>query len=652
MYKVEQHKIDKTEYSTDELQAYAIYKPAVDTYKNTKEKITAKYTKDLEVLNLELDKIAKEINKNLQEREAVAQETRREEQVLKHKEEIKGIVYDIKIVDKAIEKEDEFLNRPEVLALDKALARRYQHNLSRHRRALENRLQRRKEIVKGKGLNLEVAPDEELSDGGYSSIEELKDKKTLPHRHKIKKTRLREPYPSLFEYPHQIPTHHTVGSLGDTEQQELRVRIEAKANQDQEKKTKAKKKGKKEVVELPEQVDIENPKESEEIQIPSPTATMHRGGNRNGRNGNEGDDDRQDERNHYWSLRDIPKLEGKGEQPFSHLMEFEDYLVASGVILDKDEDDPRQGPDYRDIINKFKASLKNNARVWYSMYIEKRIPDLHTAEGWKTVKSKFLTYFNPIGSTKEQQIKAWKELKWKPEEEKLTDFVFRFSQLAHELGYTDEQQVSHFVLCIPRGMYLYLEGARTVPDAAENLRKGIALGGMETFGAISKPVQDDSKPSVPFMVMKENRTQSDDTLRVVKESIHESSKTLVKQLDKIGDKLANVVEDFQKKQNTGNGRGRNRDRSNSRSRDNSRENYRDNYKNYRSGGRDYYRNRSRDSRDNSRDRERGRVRDRSNSRERRRNRPRSGSGQRYFDKGEVCSFCNRSGHFAHNCFRL
>ena len=67
-------------------------------------------------------------------------------------------------------------------------------------------------------------------------------------------------------------------------------------------------------------------------------------GNRNGRNGDEGDDDRQDDRNHYWSLRDIPKLvrfEGKGEQPFLHFMEFEDYLVASGVTVDEDENDPR-----------------------------------------------------------------------------------------------------------------------------------------------------------------------------------------------------------------------------------------------------------------------------------------------------------------------
>ena len=89
------------------------------------------------------------------------------------------------------------------------------------------------------------------------------------------------------------------------------------------------------------------------------------------------------------------------------------------------------------------------------MFIDKRVQDLHSAEGWKTVKSKFLTYFNPIGSTKEQQTKAWKELKWKPEEEKLTVFVFRFSQLGHELGYSDEQQISHFVLCIHQEVCTY-----------------------------------------------------------------------------------------------------------------------------------------------------------------------------------------------------
>ena len=140
----------------------------------------------------------------------------------------------------------------------------------------------------------------------------------------------------------------------------------------------------------------------------------------------------------------------------------------------------------------------------------------------------------------------------------------------------------------------------------------------------------------------------------------------MKQLDKIGDKLANVVEDFQKKQFSRNSRNRDRGRSNSRSRDNLRDNYRnrswdtrdnkDNYRNRswdRRDNRDNYRNRSRgrrDSRDNSR--ERGRGRDRSNSRDGRRNKPRSGSGQRYFDKNDFCNYCNRTGHPRHRCFRL
>ena len=88
-------------------------------------------------------------------------------------------------------------------------------------------------------------------------------------------------------------------------------------------------------------------------------------------------------------LETFPNLREKVSNHTHTSWNFEDYLVASGIAIEPDDE-----PDYRDIINKFKASLKNNARVWYSMYIENRVPDLHSAEGWKTVKSKFLTYFN------------------------------------------------------------------------------------------------------------------------------------------------------------------------------------------------------------------------------------------------------------------
>ena len=424
-------------------------------------------------------------------------------------------------------------------------------------------MSRRQQIIKGKGLPLDVTPDDELSDSGYSSIEEFKDRETLPHRYRFKRSRFRESYPSLFDYPNEIPKHHTVDRLVADEQEELNKRI---VKQEQETKTKNKPKKAETGKQIPSKLSVVSDQKDPDLTPPQTPVKMP--GNRD------------EEKTHYWCLRDIPKFEGKGEQPFSHLMEFEDYLIASGVRMEPDEGESgrRVDVDYRDIINKFKASLKNNARVWYSMYIDGRIKDLYSEAGWKTIKSRFLTYFSPIGSTKEQQIKAWKELKWKPEEEKLTDFVFRFSQLAHELAYTDGQQIAHFVLCIPRGLYLYLEGAKTVPDAVENLRKGIASGGLDTFNSASaSKTTDDSKPSVPFMAVKEYRPQvtTEDTLRVVKESIHdsvyESSRSMIKQLDKIGDKLANVVEDFQKKQSSRNSR--NRDRSNSRDRNDSRDRY-------------------------------------------------------------------------------
>ena len=43
----------------------------------------------------------------------------------------------------------------------------------------------------------------------------------------------------------------------------------------------------------------------------------------------EDDDDVSQHRHFHWSLKDIPRFEGQdGEQPFLHLMEFEDYLVV------------------------------------------------------------------------------------------------------------------------------------------------------------------------------------------------------------------------------------------------------------------------------------------------------------------------------------
>ena len=53
----------------DDLQAYAIYSTAINTFKETKDKTTKQYNKDLEAIELEIDGLAKEINKQILTRE-------------------------------------------------------------------------------------------------------------------------------------------------------------------------------------------------------------------------------------------------------------------------------------------------------------------------------------------------------------------------------------------------------------------------------------------------------------------------------------------------------------------------------------------------------------------------------------------------------
>ena len=213
-------KIDKVKLTLDDLQTYAIYSTAIITFKETKDKTTKQYNRDLEEIELEIDELAKEISRQILTGEQQQQKTDRTKEIHKLKVESEGILQDIRRIEQAVAVEDQFLNGKDIGLLDKASAKRYQQKLVKHKRNLENRWNRRQQIIKGKEF-LDVTPDDELSDGGYSSIEEFKDRETLPHRYKIKRSRFRENNPSLFDYPNEIPKHHTVDKLAADEQEEL-----------------------------------------------------------------------------------------------------------------------------------------------------------------------------------------------------------------------------------------------------------------------------------------------------------------------------------------------------------------------------------------------------------------------------------------------
>ena len=78
-----------------------------------------------------------------------------------------------------------------------------------------------------------------------------------------------------------------------------------------------------------------------------------------------------------------------------------------------------------------------------------------TVQAYKNMLSLFTTEHNPIGSTREQQIIAWKTLKWDPTKEKLDDFVYKFRRVAKELGYNaDETWMCSVVVSHPIWTYI------------------------------------------------------------------------------------------------------------------------------------------------------------------------------------------------------
>ena len=145
--------------------------------------------------------------------------------------------------------------------------------------------------------------------------------------------------------------------------------------------------------------------------------------------------------------------------------------------------------------------MKHRARQWYAGLPDATKQD-KTVKGWKALIAAFKSNFNPIGNTKEQQLKAWKDMKWDPAtKESLDDWVYKYRQLGEELGYTTDQILDNFVCCIPQSLYIYTLNATDLDAVVKNVKKGIAMGvGMDSL-AVKTEVKLPTAPAVPFMRM-------------------------------------------------------------------------------------------------------------------------------------------------------
>ena len=287
-----------------------------------------------------------------------------------------------------------------------------------HTNLLERRRTRRYKICRKKRPPIEVESDTEYSDGGYSTAEELKDKECLPHRYKLTRSVERVAHPakprpqpeSEVTKPKEVAkvVEPTV-VVPNPRDLNLLDPLDREINMDQQRLDDRAR----ELIErgeynhLLEQVNAD-----------------HRIGQEIGkRNGNRDRYDRHFDRNERglrYSIRDIPIFDGKGDaMPHTHLIEFEDFVANTGSDI---KDLPQHGepqevdrPHYKavmkDVVNKFKTSLKGKPRLWYEMQYPTSDDEPKTVQEYKKMLSLFTTEHNPIGSTIEQQTMAWKNMK-------------------------------------------------------------------------------------------------------------------------------------------------------------------------------------------------------------------------------------------------
>ena len=515
-----------------------------------------------------------------------------------------------------------------------------------HTNLLERRRTRRYKICRKERPPIEVESDTEYSDGGYSTAEDLKDKECLPHRYKLTRSVEKVAHPdkprpqpeSEVTKPKVVPkvVEPTV-VVPNPRDLDLPDPLDREANMDQQRLDERARKliERGEYNHLLEQVNAD-----------------HRIGQGIGqRNGNRDRYDRHFDRNERglrYSIRDIPIFDCKGDaMPHTHLIEFEDFLANTGSDI---KDLPQHGepqevdrPHYeavmKDVVNKFKTSLKGKPRLWYEMQYSTSDDEPKTVQEYKKMLSLFTTEHNPIGSTIEQQTMAWKNMKWDPTTERLDDFVYRFRRVAQEIGYNADQQLTFFRCSVPPHLYFYLKDATTLKEAMENIKRVCALGGVSVQGPPAK-VETNSSPTVPFMFM--NDRQERQPLKTVSFKEESSQEKVNESILKLTQMMERQFQLAEKQDSDRRSRSRRRERRDSRDRRPRSYDRSSSYDRSKSRERSNSRDRSRDRNDRS---SRNKSRNQS-SRDKRNN-----SGTRY-SSGLYCDHCKMTNHEILNCFKL
>ena len=316
-------------------------------------------------------------------------------------------------------------------SFDFAILKREESKVDKFRRVYENKLRERERILAGERVTFDIQSESEASDGGYSDIEGFAENQEFVVN-KIRKRRKRQPKPKAEDF--------------------IQENIERRERERREQYIRQQEQIAAEVRQL-EQQNLSD-SESEEEEVDNMANQLR------------------------WSVQSVSKFHGdSGQSASQHLYEFDDFLRAARIEAPVPDD----GQDPLDvnvshIINDFVTTLKGKARVWFDMNVLEA--ERTTLRHWNAIRNKFKAYFHPLGSTKEQRIRAWKDMRWDPIKEAIDDFAYRYKELGLSLGLEQNSIFDNFKACIPGQYFVFVYNANDMAQAVDNLKKCIAAGPM------------------------------------------------------------------------------------------------------------------------------------------------------------------------------
>ena len=404
------------------------------------------------------------------------------------------------LIDELIQIQEESVIRSdqyEVGSHEKAVCSRTVNKVTVYLNIARERYETREQILKGKRAPFSILKEAEVTDEGYSDIEELQSSDRLLIK-RLRRRKERIPHIPLLQGNLLDQGELRLGEgiqVGIEELEVSKLQEEEEKEEGQDLRYLIRPLAPLVVVEEELRGAIggeENPQRIleqplEEPQSPEDTETSQES------ESEEEDTDLEEllednmANQPRWSFQNIPKFEGEGKQdPTNHVIEFEDIVLASNLDPDlparqgNEDDAAREArKDYTRVLRLFATTLTGKARTWYNTTLADYAAPQLTPQ-YREILQAFKNKFDPVGETKEIKLSTFKTMTWNPAVDNIDEYAHKYQRLGKALDMTDPNILLHFRTSLPPMAQWFARG-NTINEVITAIKQ-LRASGME-FGS-------------------------------------------------------------------------------------------------------------------------------------------------------------------------